>query len=124
LVKRVAAWLSKNFYYFSNSFEIKRQLHNKIIFCKVSRTCPLIFHNVRFCSLQCHSYFLQELRFSHLWLWYWKMSKRGRPTKRRRFFQTVHPRFRKKSTSECLESTISSKIFRGNFFCVMVMFYL
>jgi hypothetical protein len=39
----------------------------------------------------------------------WKMSKRGRPTKRRRFFQTVHPRFRKKSTSECLESTISSK---------------
>ena len=37
------------------------------------------------------------------------MSKRGRPTKRRRFFQTVHPRFRKKSTSECLESTISSK---------------
>ena len=37
------------------------------------------------------------------------MSKRGRPTKRRRFFQMVHPRFRKKSTSECLESTISSK---------------
>jgi hypothetical protein len=37
------------------------------------------------------------------------MSKRGRPTKRRRFFQTVYPRFRKKSTSECLESTISSK---------------
>ena len=37
------------------------------------------------------------------------MSKRSRPTKRRRFFQIIHPRFRKKSTSECLESTISSK---------------
>ena len=37
------------------------------------------------------------------------MSKRGRPTKRRTFFQTVHPRFRKKSISQCLEPTISSK---------------
>jgi hypothetical protein len=37
------------------------------------------------------------------------MSKRGRPSKRRKFFQMVHPRFTKKSTSECPESTISSK---------------
>ena len=37
------------------------------------------------------------------------MSKRGRPTIRRRFFQTVHPSFRKKSASECLEPTISSE---------------
>ena len=37
------------------------------------------------------------------------MSQRGRPTIRRRFFQTVHSRFRKKISFRVLESTISSK---------------
>jgi hypothetical protein len=43
---------------YSSCMKVHIGVHFDHVPCKICWKCPLIFHNVRFCSLQCHSYFL------------------------------------------------------------------